>query len=112
MSTAPAQPSWLDTPCPEWCVRRHLEHDHPDDRLHQSEASVVPGVAGVPSTDGLRRRLATDLVVVASQHVDEESPWVRIETADHGGPRLVLSAETMQLVLSEAASLVESLRAS
>lgn len=40
--TAKPAPAWLTTPCPAWCIDRHGEGDHPDDRLHVSRTLSQP----------------------------------------------------------------------
>ena len=53
-----ARPPWSKQPCPPWCTREHAADDHPEDRYHQSEPSILPVVAGagdaVPVTTSLR----------------------------------------------------------
>lgn len=92
-------PSWLVEPCPPWCARDHLESDHDEDRYHQSEASIVPVVAGpgdsVPITASLDD---VDLVVRVGRHLSEPRAWVAIEAADRPEPRLVLTVESARSV--------------
>lgn len=92
-------PTWLTEPCPSWCVRDHREDDHPDDRYHQSEPTIVPAIAGdgdaVPATDSL---MAVDLSVRVGRHLDDELTWVAIETMGPG-PGMMLSAESARLFL-------------
>jgi len=34
---ASERPIWQTTPCPAWCVEKHRDLDHPDDRIHWSD---------------------------------------------------------------------------
>lgn len=87
-------PTWLDEPCPPWCVRTHLEDDHPEDRYHQSDPSFFTGVAGdgdqVPMTASLN---PVTLGVRLGRHVGEAGAWVVIESLESRHPRLILTAE-------------------
>lgn len=92
--TGRSTPTWLDEPCPPWCVRTHREDDHPEDRYHQSEPSLFAGVAGdgdqVPMTASLS---PMTLGVRLGRHVGEAAAWVVIESLESRHPRLVLTAE-------------------
>lgn len=37
-------PTWPPARCPAWCARPHSPQDHPEDRIHRSEAVLVPAV--------------------------------------------------------------------
>ncbi|MFT3871687.1 MAG: hypothetical protein QM714_03435 [Nocardioides sp.] len=38
------QSAWPPEHCPPWCARPHSRDDHPEDRLHRSEAVIFPVV--------------------------------------------------------------------
>lgn len=90
-----ARASWLDGPCPSWCVREHAEDDHPEDRYHQSEPSILPAVAGsgdtVPVTASLR---SLTLAARAGRYADDDLTWVVVESLEDQQPRMVLTADT------------------
>lgn len=92
--TGSAAPTWLGEPCPPWCVRTHLEDDHPEDRHHQSEPSLFAAIAGdgdqVPMTASLA---PLTLGIRLGRHVGEARAWVVIESLETRHPRLVLSEE-------------------
>ncbi|MCL2542283.1 MAG: hypothetical protein FWE71_07485 [Nocardioidaceae bacterium] len=102
------RPTWLVEECPSWCVRDHRESDHPEDRYHHGEASLVPVVLArdrfVPASASLE---ATDLVVCRGRHVGDAVEWVVIEPAESPQPRLVLTRESAGSV---ARALEEQLR--
>ncbi|WGL53033.1 hypothetical protein P5P86_04220 [Nocardioides sp. BP30] len=101
----PQHPTWLTEGCPPWCTGEHGQLDHPDDRYHRSEASIVPGVVAArpvaPVTASLQ---GLDLVAWLGRYVGESVEWVVIEPIDRREPRLVVTAET-------ARSLVQHLTA-
>jgi hypothetical protein len=102
--TSPQTPTWLTEPCPSWCARDHHEHDHPEDRYHQSLPSVVPAVAGsavnVPVTSSLQ---ALDLVIRLGRYVGEATDWLVIEAAEQREPRLVITADSARLLVHHVA---------
>lgn len=88
-------PTWLTEGCPAWCTREHRQLDHPDDRYHRSEASIVPGVvAARPSVPISASLQGLDLVVWLGRYVGEAVEWVVIEPIERREPRLVLTVET------------------
>ncbi|WP_182377222.1 hypothetical protein [Nocardioides sp. WS12] len=90
--TGSSTPTWLDEPCPPWCVRAHLEDDHPEDRYHQSEPSFFAGVAGAGDQVPLTASLTPlTLTIRIGRHVGEATPWVVIESLEARHPRLVLA---------------------
>lgn len=95
VTMAEGRPSWLDESCPAWCTREHREEDHPDDHYHQSEATVVPAVAGPGDTVPLTASLtATTLGVRVGRHVGDDLTWLVVEALEAPRPRLVLTAES------------------
>jgi hypothetical protein len=91
----PRLPSWLTEQCPSWCARDHREHDHPEDRYHQSEASLLPGVVAarqaIPFTASLE---GIELVAWLGRYIGEGVDCVVIEPAERREPRLVVTVET------------------
>ncbi|HWJ08411.1 MAG TPA: hypothetical protein VNS46_03490 [Nocardioides sp.] len=89
-----AWPSWAGGPCPPWCVREHGEDDHPEDRYHQSEPSILSVVAGtgdtVPVTASLR---SLTLAVRTGRYAGEELAWLVVEALEGPQPRLLLTAD-------------------
>jgi len=89
------QPTWLHERCPGWCVRAHHEHDHPEDRYHQSEGSVLPGVVAtrptIPLTASMER---LDMIVWAGRYVGESDAWLVIEPTERREPRLLVTIGT------------------
>jgi hypothetical protein len=87
-----SRPTWLDEPCPPWCLREHDEDDHPEDREHRGAAIDVAVVAtgedAVPVTDALSH---LDLVVQLHRRVGGPEEWVSIEPAEARQPRLALT---------------------
>jgi hypothetical protein len=96
----PRPPTWLTEPCPPWCARDHREQDHPEDRYHQSAASIAPVIASTLPTVPLTASLEPiDLVVRIGRYVGDLAEWVAIEPLELVQPRLVLTVEsTRQLV--------------
>lgn len=88
----PALPTWLDEACPSWCTRDHRERDHPEDRYHQSDPTMVTVTAGdgatVPVTDSLE---TIDMLVLLGRYVGDPRTWLTIEPAERPAPRLVLT---------------------
>lgn len=88
-------PTWLAERCPDWCVRDHAEDDHPDDRYHQSEGSLVPGVVAtrfaIPLTAALER---LDLITWIGRYAGEREDWLVIEPTVQREPRLMITLET------------------
>lgn len=100
MGGDPQHPSWLRERCPGWCSRDHQQHDHPEDRYHQSEASVVPGVVStrpiIPVTESLE---GLDLVAWMGRYVGDAVEWVVIEPIERREPRLVVTVETARALV-------------
>lgn len=91
----PARPVWLDEACPTWCTRDHREGDHPEDRYHQSEPSMVPLIASAGTTiDVVESLEAIDMLVLLGCHVGDTCVWLAVEPADRPAPRIVMTAES------------------
>lgn len=104
-----ARPAWPGEPCPPWCTREHTAGDHPEDRYHQSEPSILPVVAGsgdtVPVTASLR---PLTLAVRLGRHSGDDRTWLVVEALEEPRPRIVLTADAARLLLG---ALVEQLDA-
>ncbi len=86
------RPRWLAEPCPAWCTREHRDADHPEDRYHQSEASIVVGVQRTgPETSG---RAPLELAIWIGSDVDADAEWLTLEALEHAVPRIRLTIET------------------
>lgn len=77
------KPTWLDPACPPWCVREHLEDDHPDDRRHQSVEEVLPVVRGeFPGPEGSGPdggpAVQENWLVVGHRAAGGDSVWVHL----------------------------------
>lgn len=100
----PSAPTWLVEPCPSWCARTHEENDHPEDRYHQSEPSILPALVGaadtVPVTDSFE---SLDLLVRRGRYVGQPLEWVLIEPMEAIRPRLLLTIESARLLLPRLA---------
>ncbi|GAB2460184.1 hypothetical protein GCM10027062_44760 [Nocardioides hungaricus] len=92
--------SWLPAPCPAWCTRTHGEDDHPEDRVHQGDGTVLPVVFG--RIDPWRLRYvpdAGDLVVRLVRDLPASSPtWVVLADSERGERALVLTRESAGLL--------------
>ncbi len=83
-----AFPSWLNEPCPAWCVRAHAETDPPDDRAHMSDAIEIPVIERVTSpTEGgiVYERCATALQIGLHRVVGESETWVYLGDGERRG---------------------------
>ena len=108
----PWRPTWLREACPAWCARDHRERDHPEDRYHQSEASVLQVIADVsPSVRslGTPRWTEVELVVRLGQQVGTSTAWFMIEAAEQAQPRLLLTPGSARLLDDEIRVQLESL---
>lgn len=73
-------PTWLDEPCPPWCARVHDEGDHPEDRVHQGEPSIVPAVLlrDSPTLADDRREVPGEVLAQAMRALGSSRTWVLI----------------------------------
>lgn len=69
---ADERPTWQVDDCPPWCAGRHLENDHPDDRVHRSAGTTVPVIAR-------RQYLGDEWVEYSVQDVDFEVGASRVD---------------------------------
>jgi len=98
------QPTWLREQCPGWCVRVHREDDHPEDRYHQSEGSVLPGVVATHPTIPLTASMeGLDLIIWAGRYVGESDAWLVIEPTERREPRLLVTVETAHGLVKQLA---------
>jgi hypothetical protein len=75
------QPTWLNETCPAWCIAEHGEHDHPDDREHESRRIEAPGVILTRTvTNGqiVHRVEAVHLDAIRHRHVGDDQDWVYV----------------------------------
>jgi hypothetical protein len=74
------RPSWQLDDCPAWCEIDHREEDHPDDRVHRTEAPSVPVIARSRRfDDGLRYEVgAMDFEVGVSRRDGEVETWIYV----------------------------------
>lgn len=95
-----ARPPWPEPTCPPWCTRTHTADDHPEDRYHQSEPSILPVVAGTGDTVPVTRSLrALTLAVRVGRYADDDRTWLVVEALDEPQPRLVLAADAARVLL-------------
>lgn len=106
------RPSWQRGPCPTWCSRDHQEDDHPEDRLHQSAGTVIPAMVVEDPLATPPRMRQTELVVLAVQHHEHDTPWIRVEATEDGSPRLALAAATMHSLVPILHTLASEVAAS
>lgn len=89
------RPSWLQETCPRWCTRTHDEGDHPDDRVHQGEAVVVPAVllraALVTEADAAE---SAEIVVRRLRAVGSTATWVQVTEAEDTRRMLMIDEAT------------------
>ncbi|WP_300682806.1 hypothetical protein [Nocardioides sp.] len=96
---AAPRPSWQHEPCPRWCTRVHHEQDHPEDRIHQSEADLLGVLLAAPPVPHQPRSWASaELVVRLGRHVGDPTTWVAIETTEGPAPRVVLPVDSARLL--------------
>lgn len=97
------RPSWLNEECPTWCRREHVEADHAEDRLHVSEAALVPAIAvserGTHLTTAMH---GIDMVVWVGRYVGEAFDWLVIEPAEGRDPHIVVSLDAAVLLVDGA----------
>jgi hypothetical protein len=74
------RPSWQLDDCPAWCAIDHRQEDHPDDRVHRTEAPSVPVIARSRRFDGeLRYEIAAmDFEVGMSRRDGEAETWIYV----------------------------------
>jgi hypothetical protein len=89
-------PSWLTTPCPDWCTRRHLEQDPPADRAHQDDGVVVPMLLARTDEATLEPvPYAADVVVRLVREPAEHAPtWVVVAEAEDATSTWIMSQES------------------
>jgi hypothetical protein len=99
----PKTPYWQTTPCPAWCVVPHRDFDHPDDRWHDSEQTVIKLSTEPPVRD------------VVGESVFHEIPGLAAELTQsyrEAEPRVVLienECQAFRMTLAEAVTLRDTL---
>lgn len=86
------RPRWLTEPCPPWCARDHHDADHPEDRYHQSETSVLTGTQRTGSA--LSDTAPVELAVWIGRDQATDAEWLTIEALEQAAPRIRLTIET------------------
>ena len=101
-------PSWLAEGCPAWCTREHHEDDHPEDRRHQSDGTLI---AVHESTTAIPVGSARSVEVAAylDQPVAEGTCWLRVESLDSPRMRLALTAESARSLAGLLGGLLDRL---
>ena len=101
-------PSWLAEGCPAWCTREHHEDDHPEDRRHQSDGTLI---AVHESTTAIPVGSARSVEVAAylDQPVAEGTCWLRVESLDSPGMRLALTVESARSLTGLLGGLLDRL---
>jgi hypothetical protein len=97
MSTTHSRPSWLSEPCPAWCTRSHHDDDHPDDRWHDSETTLVPVTALRRDTGAGAGRFEPEqavVTIVTSRHVGDTVTTTFIGYGDRPHTALQLTPES------------------
>lgn len=79
----------MTTPCPPWCTA----HEIPSHHAHGSDGIAVPCVVRTPSGVEIMQ-LEVGLVA------DRDGVWAVIESADRGGPAMVLEVESMRRLVA------------
>jgi hypothetical protein len=96
------RPSWQLDDCPAWCVVDHREDDHPDDRVHRTDAPSVPVIARSRRFDpDLTFEVdAADFEVGVSRRDGDVETWIYV-----GGG----SGQQIEITRESAARLVRAL---
>ncbi|WP_408896238.1 DUF6907 domain-containing protein [Nocardioides sp. R1-1] len=93
-------PSWLDEKCPRWCARTHCEDDHPEDRYHQSEATIFTARAGAGDDVPLNATIRPlELCIRTGRYVGERETWIVIEALEAARPRLLVTEQSARDLL-------------
>lgn len=96
-------PYWQDAPCPPWCVVPHRDYDHPDDRWHDSEQTVIKLSLEAP----VRAVIGDEVLMDVPELCTELTQGYR--EADARVAIIHNGSETLPLTLAEAALLRDSL---
>lgn len=97
MNIEQSRATWQAEPCPPWCVREHHDDDHPDDRYHDSEATLIPAVVAerdLPGGPGRYTRETTELAIVTSRHDDSPDLITFIGRGDRADQQLIMTPES------------------
>jgi hypothetical protein len=90
VTVTPVQPLavWQTEPCPTWCVFRHDDDEHPEDRTHFGETYSVK-LLREPAVDyGSQKEhdwQLTEMRAYLRQHIDQVEPVVSVMRNDGGG---------------------------
>lgn len=95
------RPTWLEEKCPEWCTRMHLEDDHPEDRYHQDDGTIVPSIVAVLECRTMRRVAhPEELVIQRSQWPSDPQVWVSVTAMESSTPSLTVAVDCIPLLLA------------
>ncbi|MGO1292286.1 MAG: DUF6907 domain-containing protein [Micrococcaceae bacterium] len=105
------RPDWLTEPCPSWCCGDHRGQHHPADRVHFSEARLVPVIERLRARDPSSGEIqvyasACDAALVAVQAVGERDVWVSIGTEEH---QVEVSVESIRRLRDHLTTFLTSL---
>lgn len=107
MANHPLSPTWLTEPCPPWCVREHREDDHPEDRKHESDATLFPAVVATFDPKEERSR-PCEFVVTLSRRVGAAETWLFIGEAEGGEHRILTTPASAVRLLGAVSGLVHA----
>lgn len=95
------RPDWQAEDCPPWCAREHLNDDHPEDRIHQSEPRAVPALRRrslLPEDRPERTEL--EITIASTMASSSSARWIMMGEGE--GPALLIldEASTAGLIAS------------
>ncbi len=95
------RPSWLEEECPAWCTRAHHEDDHPEDRYHQDDGTIVPSIVAVLECRTMRRVAhPEELVIQRSQWPNDPQVWVSVTATESSTHSLTVAIDCVPLLLT------------
>lgn len=102
---------WLTEPCPSWCCRDHRGQHHPADRVHFSDAQLVPVIERLRAHDFASGEIclyasACDAALMAMQPVGDRDVWVSIGTEKH---QVEVSVESIRRLRDHLTTFLTSL---
>lgn len=99
MNIEQSRASWQAEPCPPWCVREHHDNDHPDDRYHDSDTTLVSAVMADRDRLGGTGRWThetAELAIVTSRYDDTTQLITFIGRDDRPDQHLVMTPESAE----------------
>lgn len=97
MNIEQSRASWQTEPCPSWCVREHQDDDHPDDRYHDSDTTVVSAVMADRDRgggSGSWTHETAELAIVTSRYDDSTQLITFIGRDDRPDQHLIMTPES------------------